>query len=145
MIPYDGSVYVQSLGYQYHRSTYLFLIVPLTIVVILTGWVAVCTPVTQPKKPCDVCLIEDGMTGEMMGGPLSSMGHSEDFDPTNAIHLMMVAPRTLLAREVQESELLQVRLDSIQPNIAETHFLRTAQPQLKEDDKEMLLERSSYV
>jgi hypothetical protein len=145
MRPYNGSVYVQSLGYQYNRSTYLFLIAPLTIVVIFTCCAAVYTPVTQPKKPCDVRLIEDGMTEEMMGGPLSSMGRSEDFDPTNAIHLMMVAPRTLLAREVQESELLQIRLDSIQPNIAETHSLRTAQPQLEEDDKEMLLERSSYV
>jgi hypothetical protein len=145
MRSYNGSVYVQSLGYQYHRSTYLFLIVPLTIVVIFTCCAAVYTPVTQLKKPRDVRLIEDGMTEEMMGGPLSSMGHSENFDPTNAIHLMMVAPRTLLAREVQESELLQIRLDSIQPNTAETHSLRTAQPQLEEDDKEMLLERSSYV
>jgi hypothetical protein len=144
MRPYSGSVYVQSLGYQYHRSSYLLLIAPLTIVVIFTCCAAVYTPVTQPKRPCDVRLIEDEMTEEIMGGPLSSMGRSEDFDPTNAIHLMMVAPRTLLAREVQESELLQIRLDSIQPNIAEKHSLRTAQPQL-EDDKEKLLERSSYV
>jgi len=85
---YNGTIHVRSLGYQYRQSTYHILLGPLTLVVFATFGAAIYAPVIQPKKPVDGCLVEDGMMQEMMDGPLGSLGDSEDFDPTNIIHLI---------------------------------------------------------
>ncbi|KAG1747539.1 hypothetical protein EDB19DRAFT_1825928 [Suillus lakei] len=108
---YQGTVHVQTLGYEYKRSSHLFLIVPLAVVVVLTCAAAVYTSVAQPKKPGDVHLVEDGRAQEIMDGPLSNFGDSEDFDPTNVIHLMMLASRAPLDHAAEENEILQFHLD----------------------------------
>ncbi|KAG1742729.1 uncharacterized protein EDB91DRAFT_1247537 [Suillus paluster] len=56
MMQYTGIVHVQSMGYEYKRTTYLFLLVPLAVVVILTCAAAVYKPAAEPKKPGDVSL-----------------------------------------------------------------------------------------
>ncbi|KAG1717815.1 hypothetical protein EDB19DRAFT_1119983 [Suillus lakei] len=108
---YQGTIHVQTLGYEYKRSSHLFLIVPLAVVVVLTCAAAVYTSVAQPKKPGDVHLVEDGRAQEIMDGPLSNFGDSEDFDPTNVIHLMMLASRAPLDHAAEENEILQFHLD----------------------------------
>ncbi|KAG0703668.1 hypothetical protein DFH29DRAFT_432027 [Suillus ampliporus] len=115
MTQYTGIVNVQSMGYEYKRSTSLLLIVPLAVVVILTCAAALYTPAVKPKKPGHVSLVEAGRTQEKMDGPVdhaprSSIADSEDFDPTNIIHLMMLASRTHLENEAGENELLQFNL-----------------------------------
>ncbi|OJA15805.1 hypothetical protein AZE42_12112 [Rhizopogon vesiculosus] len=136
---YNGTIHVRSLGYQYRGSTYLVLLGPLALVVFATFGAAIYAPVAQPKKPVDVSLVEDGMMQEMMDGPLGSLGDSEDFDPTNIIHLMMAASRIRLNREVGENELLQIHLDSTRSNIPETRMA-----QLQEDDEEIFMVQNSH-
>src|SRR5882757_3799691 len=136
---YNGTIHVRSLGYQYRQSTYHILLGPLTLVVFATFGAAIYAPVIQPKKPVDGCLVEDGMMQEMMDGPLGSLGDSEDFDPTNIIHLMMAASRIRLNREVGENEPLQIHLDSTRSNMPETRMV-----QLQEDDEEIFMVRNSY-
>ncbi|KAG0697346.1 hypothetical protein DFH29DRAFT_1022832 [Suillus ampliporus] len=116
MMQYTGIVGVQSMGYEYKWSTFLLLIVPLAVVVILTCAAAVYTPAAKPKMPGYVSLIEAGRTQEKMDGPVdhapcSSFADSEDFDPTNIIHLMMLASRTDLENEAGENELFQFHLE----------------------------------
>ncbi|KAG2351018.1 hypothetical protein BDR05DRAFT_994343 [Suillus weaverae] len=111
MTQYQGIVHVQTLGYEYKQSSHLFLIVPLAAVLILTCAAAIYTSVAKPKKPGDVCIVEDGRAHDTMDGPLCSFGGSEDFDPTNIIHLMMLASRAPLDHAAEENEILQFHLD----------------------------------
>lgn len=107
---YNGVVHVQSLGYQYKRSTHLFLVAPLAVVVILTCAAAVYTSVAIPKMPGDVCLVEDSRAQDI-NSSLGSFGDSEDFDPTNALHLMMLASRAPLDHDAKQNEMLQFHLE----------------------------------
>ncbi|KAG0703674.1 hypothetical protein DFH29DRAFT_432509 [Suillus ampliporus] len=116
MTQYTGVVRIQSLGYEYKRSTSLLLLVPLAVVVILTCAAAVYTPAIKPKKPGHTSFVEASSIQEKMDGPVdhaprSSFADSEDFDPINIIHLMMLASRTRLGNEAGENELSQFNLD----------------------------------
>ncbi|KAG1742728.1 uncharacterized protein EDB91DRAFT_294819 [Suillus paluster] len=116
MTQYTGIVHVKSLGYEYQRLTFLLLLVPLAMVVFLTCAAAVYTPAAKPKKPGYVSLVEVGSIQDNMYGPLnhaprSSFADSEDFDPINIIHLMMLASRARLENEAGQNELFQFALD----------------------------------
>ncbi|KAG2125399.1 hypothetical protein DEU56DRAFT_573703 [Suillus clintonianus] len=116
MTQYPAAVHVQTLGYEYHRSTYLLLLVPLAVVVIITCTAAVYTPASKPQGPGRVSIIKDERIEEKMDSPgnlapHNSIADSEDFNPTNIIHLMMLGSRSHLENEAGENELLRFHLD----------------------------------
>ncbi|KAG1738645.1 uncharacterized protein EDB91DRAFT_1347587 [Suillus paluster] len=112
MMQYTGIVHVQSMGYEYKRSTSLLLLVPLAVVVILTCVAAVYTPAVEPKKPGKVSLDFSEGIDKGMADPASCFADLENFDPTNIVHLMMLASKTPLPQEYTpgENEVLQFHL-----------------------------------